>query len=252
MEGGDAVRIALCDDEEQERKHFAEALHEWSPDYRPECFSSGDSLLAAAAAPNREPFSIVFLDIYLPRENGVEIAKELKKISPETSIVFVTTSQEHAVDAFSLQALHYLIKPVTMEGIEEAFRRLAQLQGPKRTMMALTIGRDNVTLYMDEIIFLQSVKHAVEIFLTNDRQFKIWAPLNELEQRLNENFLKINRGTIVNMEQIEQMGADACVLRSGIRLDFPRRERGTIRNAYDNFLFSRLSQRKGFGGEMDR
>ena len=61
-------------------------------------------------------FDIVFLDIYMLREDGVDIARILNKISPETRIVFVTTSEEHAVSAFSLDALHYLVKPVTTEG----------------------------------------------------------------------------------------------------------------------------------------
>lgn len=58
------------------------------------------------------------------------------------------------------------------------------------------------------------------------------------------------RGTIVNMEQIEQMSTDTCMLRNGMRLEFSRRERASIRNAYSNYLFTRLSERKGFGGEV--
>ena len=56
--------------------------------------------------------------------------------------------------------------------------------------------------------------------------------------------------TIVNMEQIEQMGTGSCMLRDGTRLDFPRRERGAIRAAYDSYLFSRLCGRQGFDGEV--
>ena len=90
------------------------------------------------AAKGKPPFDIVFLDIYLPGENGVDVAGELQRVSPETGIAFVTTSEEHAVDAFSLHALHYLVKPVTTEGIVEAFRRLTRLFPPFPALIVCT------------------------------------------------------------------------------------------------------------------
>lgn len=242
------MRIAICDDEKKSREQLVDALHGWDPTRRPECFSDGASLLQAAQG--AEYFDIVFLDIYLPGENGVDIAGKLQKLSPQTGIVFVTTSREHAVDAFSLHALHYLVKPVTTEGVVEAFRRLAQLQSPKRSAITLTAEHDRHTVYLDEIAYLQSANHATEVFLTSGRKLRVWSPLSELEPRLGETFLKINRSTLVNMEQIEQMGIDSCILRDGTKLDFTRRERTAIRAAYDNYLFSRLSRRQGFGGEV--
>lgn len=241
------MRIAICDDEQRSWEELTAALHGWDPTRQPECFSTGAALLEAAREP--EAFDIAFLDIYMPGENGVDIAGELRKISPQTGIVFVTTSREHAVDAFSLHALHYLVKPVTTEGVVEAFRRLTQLKSRQRPTITLTAGHDSHTVYLDEICYIQSANHATEVFLTRGRQIRVWTPLNELSSRLGEAFLKINRGAVVNMEQIEQMGIDSCMLRDGTRLDFTRRERGAIRAAYDNYLFTRLSQRQGFDGE---
>lgn len=239
------MRIAICDDSQSEQEQFIKALHGWDPTRQPERFMTGAVLLEAA---KQEPhFDIAFLDIYMPGENGVEIAAELQKVSPETGIVFITTSQEHAVDAFSLQALHYLVKLVTTEGIVEAFRRLTQLRERQRPMAAFPTGRGSSTVYLDEIYYLQSMNHAVDIYLTGSRQFRVWATLTELEQKLNDSFLKLSRSTIVNMEQIEQMDVDSCILRNGTRLEFTRRDRNTIRAAYDDFLFARLSGRRTFG-----
>ena len=245
------MRIAICDDEQKSWEQLITALHGWDPTRQPECFSSGAAFLEAARDPNQEYFDIVFLDIYMPGENGVDIAGELQRLSPKTGIVFVTTSREHAVDAFSLQALHYLVKPVTTEGVVEAFRRLTQLKSRQRPSITLTAGHDSHTVYLDEIGYIQSANHATEVFLTGGRRIRVWKPLHELEPKLGKQFLKINRGAVVNMEQIEQMGLDSCMLRDGTRLEFTRRERGAIRAAYDNYLFSRLSQRKGFGGEVE-
>lgn len=236
------MRIAICDDSQREQNQFIKALHGWDPTRQPECFMTGASLLEAAK--QEPPFDIVFLDIYMPGENGVDIAGDLQKISPQTGIVFVTTSLEHAVDAFSLQALHYLVKPVTTEGLVEAFRRLTKLHDRRRPMATFSTGRGSSTVYLDEIYYLQSMNHAVHIYLSGGRQLRVWATLTELEQKLNYNFLRLNRSSIVNMEQIEQMCVDSCILRNGSRLELARRDRNRIRSAYEDFLFARLSDRQ--------
>ncbi|MCD8025780.1 MAG: LytTR family DNA-binding domain-containing protein [Clostridiales bacterium] len=198
-----------------------------------------DLLEAAKSAP---PIDVVFLDIYMPGENGVNIAESLREISPFTGIVFVTTSTDHAVDAFSLNTLHYLVKPVTFEGVTEAMHRLAQLRKKKRTMISLQTGSTSCSVYLDEISYIQSMGHAKELVLTNGKIIRLWTPMAELEKLLGENFLKLNRSTIVNMEHIEQMGTNACVLHDGTRLEFARRERTAVKTAYDNYLFDRLSK----------
>ena len=236
------MRIAICDDSQREQEQFIKALHDWDPTRQPECFLTGADLLEAAK--QEPPFDMVFLDIYMPGENGVEIAVELQKVSPETGLVFVTTSQDHAVDAFSLQALHYLVKPVKRSGVVEAFRRLTQLRQRQRPMASFPTGRGSSTVYLDEIYYMQSMNHAVDIHLTGGRKLRVWTTLTEAEQKLDDSFLKLNRSILVNMEQIEQMGVDSCILRDGTRLEFTRRDRAAIRAAFDDFLFARLSGRR--------
>ncbi len=232
------MRIAICDDSISEQRQMLAALREYDPTRRPECFLNGKDMLEAAE--KEPPFDIAFLDIYMPGENGVEIAEAMQKISPSTGIVFVTTSTDHAVEAFSLNALHYLVKPVTGEGVTESFRRLCKLRKKKRPCLVLPSGNSSHTVYLDEISFIQSIGHAKEVHMSDGRMIRVWMPMEELEEKLGENFLKLNRSFIVNMEQIEQMGMDTCLLRDGSQLDFARRERGAIRAAYDRYLFDRL------------
>ncbi len=116
------MRIAFCDNSTLSQILFIDVVREWDSKERPECFSTGQELLKAAE--EAPAFDIVFLDSYLPMENGADIAAKLRKISPETGIVFIVNSSEHALDAYSLHALHYLVKPIRVEDVCEAFRRL--------------------------------------------------------------------------------------------------------------------------------
>ncbi len=239
------MRIAVCDDDFREQEQFENALQGWDPTQTAEKFSSGTALLEAAK--NSSPFDVVFLDIYMPGESGIDIAKRLYDISSDTSVVFVTVSREHAVDAFSLNALHYLIKPVTTEGVIEVFRRLSENRHTRRESIVLTIGAQRYTVFFDQIMLLENDNHAVNVSLADGRRLKVWTPLGELEKKMNGNFLRINRGIVVNMDYIVKMGTDVCVLRNGIRLPVAVRQKAAIRAAYDNYVFERLSSRKGFG-----
>lgn len=238
------MRIAVCDDDLKEQEKFIQALHGWDPTRDPECFTDGASMLEAAKM--SPPFDIAFLDIYMPKENGIDVAKALREISPETGIVFVTTSLEHAVDAFSLDALHYLVKPLTTEGVVEAFRRLTQLRTKHRESIVLTVGSSKYTVFLDQIILLENNDHVVNVSLTDGRRLKVWTSFSELEQLLGKDFLKINRGIVVNMSHIAQMEPNTCTLRDGTQLPIMVRQRTSIRAAYSNYVFERLSRQKEF------
>ena len=234
------MRIAVCDDELKEQNQIERALREWDPTRSVEKFSSGTSLLEAAK--EGLPFDIVFLDIYMPGENGVEIAGALRELSPETGIVFVTTSREHAIDAFALDALHYLAKPVTTEGIVESFRRLMELRVRQQKTISLSVGGDIYTIHPNQICSLESGNHIVEITMDDGRQLRTRTPLYQLEQKLDKSFLKLNRGIVVNMDHIERMGTADCSLRNGSKFFLSTRERNAIRASYNEYLLSRLSR----------
>lgn len=238
------MRIALCDDVPMEQKQFDAAMQGWDPTRSVEKYLNGNSLLEAAA--KSPPFDLVFLDIYLPGESGMDIAKALQEISPETGIAFITTSTEHAVEAFSLHALHYLVKPVTTEGIIEVFRRLSKVRFKQRKRIALTVGANRYIVFLDQICLLESDNHAVHISLSDGRRLKVRISFSELESKLDSSFLKINRGIVVNIDYIAQMGTEICILQDGSRLPIAIRHRAAIRSSYDNYVFDLLSRRKDF------
>lgn len=237
------MRIAVCDDDLREQEQFEKALQGWDPTRTAEKFFHGSSLLEAAG--EAPPFDIVFMDVYMPAENGVEIARALKRASPGTEIVFITTSETHAVSAFSLGALHYLVKPVTTEEIVEVFRRLAEVRARQRETLSFSARGEICTILLNQICALKSRNHTVEISLDDGRQLKTRTPLYELEQKLDRRFLKVNRGVIVNMDHIERMGTECCILRDGSQLFLAARERHVIRAAYSDYLLDRHTRQTG-------
>ena len=232
------MRIALLDDDPKEWKRFTEALRGWDPAADAGCFADGAALLNAAAG--QEHFTVAFLDVYLPEENGVNIARKLKKISPDTEIVFVTASTEHAVQAFEIGAVHYLLKPVDTAGIQEVFARLSGKQDVKRPVLSLKVGRGRQMVYMDQILMLTSADHYTNVSLLSGDRITVSSSLSDLYEKLDERFLKLQRGCVVNMEYIEVMQSDRCRLRNGETVLLSRKERMKIREDYNNWVFRRL------------
>ena len=234
------MRIAICDDEMREQEQLLRIIQDRDPGYNAECFSDGASLLRAAeSAP---PFDIAFLDIYMPGENGIDVAGALREISSRTGIVFVTTSQDHAVSAFSLDALHYLVKPVSAGDVAETFRRFDALRPRRRKSISFPGRNGSQTVFLDEICSLTSAGHAVEISLTDGRRMKVWTSLSEFTQKLGKNFLKINRGIVVNMDCVDRMETDRCVLLDGTEFFLAVRDRSAICAAYNDYRFDQLSR----------
>ncbi|WP_416325292.1 LytR/AlgR family response regulator transcription factor [[Eubacterium] hominis] len=237
------MRIAICDNDANELERFIQILNQWNPTYQAECYLDGDSLLLEAG--NGPVFNMVFLDIYMPKKDGMEVAKELKKISPETEIVFVTTSREFAIEAFSLHAMHYLVKPITIEGIQEAFSRLPEENEVLKTI-TIKIGREQQLLYLHEIMVIESADHKTIITLKNGTELITYTNLKELQDQLDENFLQLRRGLVVHMEYIDTMQNDRCLLRNKEIVLLSRKERASIRSTYDDYVFQCLSKKSAF------
>lgn len=236
------MRIAICDDDQYDQEQILQTVQNVEMDAKIECFSDGASLIRAAKHPS--PFEIVFLDIYMPNEDGMQIARTLQNVSPRTGLVFVTSSKDRALEAFSLATLHYLVKPITEGGVMEAMRRLRALHPNLQDSISFNVGRNTQNVPLSQVCSLTSASHAVEIALKDGTVFKVWTSLYELEQKLGRNFLKINRGIIVNMDLVKEMHSESCIMANGQALYLAVRKRGAICAAYQDYLLDRLS-RKG-------
>ncbi len=237
------MRIALLEDDQQEKEEFISALQGWDPTRNAECYNSIGDLIAAA---KKEPyFSIAFLDVYLPKENGMDAARQMREVSPRTEVVFTTTSTSHAIEAFSMNALHYLVKPITTDKLRDVFDRIRKKQNAKPALLLKT-GKNSQMIYLEDIAYISSDNHQVQIFLRKGGEVSAYMRLSDIQQQLNVSFLKVQRGMIVNADFIERMQRDVCVLKNGVQIMLLRKDRDEIRAAYDDFIFFHLSGRTGF------
>ena len=115
--------IAICDDNRFELNQLSSYVTEYMNrnnfTFELICYESGEELILQA---DKYQFDVVFLDIYLKKLTGIQTAIQLKALQ-NTNIIFTTTSTEHAIQAFSLSAVHYLLKPICYEEVEISLNR---------------------------------------------------------------------------------------------------------------------------------
>lgn len=116
------MRIFLADDEKHALKYLFDCLTELRPEAELVSFDRSDEALEYIR--KDAAFDVAFLDISMPVINGVELAKELKKLNPTINIVFCTAHEQYAMDAVKLRVSGYVCKPYVKENIETELENL--------------------------------------------------------------------------------------------------------------------------------
>jgi two-component system LytT family response regulator len=193
--------------------------------------------LVASTSPD-----LLLLDIQMPYGNGLDIAACLP--SPRPAIIFCTAFDEHAVDAFELNALDYLLKPVSRVRLEKALARVISnqakntdsslehmLRDPQQRLTRFLVrnGARYVVVSADETAFFESTDGLTRVMTEAGKQYWMDAPLNDLEERVDpQRFFRISRAALVNISSIAEVhplpgGGAAILLKNGMELDVSRR-----------------------------
>lgn len=237
------LNIAICDDDKndcQKLRDFVQAyaLNQDLPIRLTE-FSNGEDFLSVH---NQEPFDIVFMDIYLTGMNGTDVIASCNSEALQT--VFTTTSREFAIEAFNLNASHYLLKPITYEAIDEAMKRcLATKDVQHFRCLEIKTNQGLVSLPVHQILYIE-VFNKICLVHTEKNTFHTYSSLDSLFELLDSHtFMRAQRSYIVNMNYIESFYFDHIVLSNGEEIMLSRNTRSELKKQYQQFLF-RLARRE--------
>jgi two-component system, LytTR family, response regulator LytT len=161
---------------------------------------------------------LVFLDIELDEDSGLDLAKKLEKLKPAPAIVFATAYDEFALKAFELNAVDYILKPFDEERIGKTLEKIKRMQKmgdqdfPISSMknspngkIAVLVDERIILLTIDDIVYLESSEGKCTIE-TVDQKHKVSETLVVLEKKLtNTKFLRVHRSFIVNIDFIVEI-----------------------------------------------
>lgn len=179
-----------------------------------------------------ETLDILFLDIDLGEESGIEIAQKLSTQYPKIIVIFLTGHREFANEAFDVEALGYVLKPIDERKLERIFMKaITQVIGIKNKLNAacLVITEENIKkkINQSDIIYIERVL-AKSIIHTKTREYQVYEPLTSLCKRLDHTFLRINQSEVVSAKEILKLEGNTVFLKNGKELSIGRTFKKTV------------------------
>lgn len=198
-----ALKVFLVDDEAPARARLRALLQDCNEVLPNEVVgetASGQDALAALAL---ERVDVVLLDIRMPGMDGMAVARRLAELPAPPVVIFVTAYDAHAVGAFEVGARDYLLKPVRLERLVEALRRVhpvASAVGRRDHLVVSDRGRV-LWVPLDEVLYLRAELKYVTL-RTREREYVLDEPLTKLEEEFAGDMLRIHRNCLVNRRQL--------------------------------------------------
>ena len=230
------MKIAIVDDEQIERNKLQEYIKKFSEETGTTLdiysFSSGDQLLQDY----RLVYDIIMFDIEMSGTNGMDTAKQIRKIDKRVTILFITNLAQYAIEGYDVEAIDYILKPVTYLDfamkMRRAFRKVSQKED--NTILVETVEGVK-TFRLSEIYYLEVLAHYL-IYHTKSGDFKLRGSLKDAEaQMIPYNFFRIHKCYIVNFKYITAVKSKEIII-DDIPLPLGRAYKETFMQEYMRYI----------------
>jgi len=235
------IKIAICDDDEKELDKTKSMCNTYAAAHREfdmqicTFLSSGELMLHIE---QQEQYDIMLLDIYMPEMTGIELARVLRERNDDCQIVFLTTSLTHAIEAFSLHASHYLVKPFTEEQFEVGLSKtIDALKKYKRAQLTLKTTSAVHKFHFVDFLYAETERHIQNIYLVDGRCLQVRITSNELYQLLSQDsrFFKCGSTYIINLEKVGEVTVRTILLENRVQLPMQRRQYKELIDRYTSY-----------------
>ncbi|MGB5895982.1 MAG: LytTR family DNA-binding domain-containing protein [Ignavibacteriaceae bacterium] len=202
-------KAIIVDDERLARQDLKAIIDEFD---EIECVGEAKNIAGAKELLKKNNPNLLFLDIKMPGESGFDL---LEFVEDETHIIFVTAFDEYAIKAFEVNALDYLLKPVSKERLALSIERLQLAAESKPNELKkleiddqifVKLNSKYTFLKINTIVKISSKGDYSEIIISNGKKALVLKSMKEWESRLPENhFIRIHRSTIINTDQVNRI-----------------------------------------------
>ncbi len=230
------MRIAICDDDRNDANKIRYALLDVENRLEIDIFESGQDFLDSIK--DGRQYDLVFMDIYMGDENGMDTVRAMQTISPDTQVIFSTTSVDHAVEAFEVNAIGYLVKPYSDADIVKVFARASLRRERTNDNVLVQAGNDRKLFRNDDVLTIESDRHYTRITVKDGTVSRFHIGFSEILP-LFKGFIEISRGLAVNMSYIDMIKSSVITMCDGKSYNIARGKKDDVVTQYTAFVLNR-------------
>jgi len=241
------MRIAICDDDEYYRNHFAELARDYAAQNKASditigAFSHAEQLLDSINKSGG--YDIYLLDIIMPGMNGIELGEELRRKGFDEKIIYLSTSEEFALASYRVNAANYIIKPVDDgEFITELDKVVKSVSGLKEKFTLVRTKGGSVKLRFDSIVYAELIRRTVVYHMKDGKTVEsvyIRTNFDDAIKALTEDerFIRCGKSLLVNMHHIVEIGSETIGFDNDSKISAGRKLCREVHNAWVRFSFS--------------
>lgn len=230
-------RITIVEDEEAQANRLQQGIRRYfdakKTNYQLERYSNGALFLKNY----REPADVILMDIEMPEMNGLQTARELRKIDKDAVLIFVTRMAQFAIHGYEVNALGYMLKPVTDFALDTILKKAeAVLLSRVSEKLVLQTKSGIVTFSTRDLSYIEVQGHHLTYHLT-DREYEVYGKLSEMEERLKKcHFSRCGKAFLVNLAFVREIMGNELVLAGQVTLPLSRSMKKAFMNDYIAYL----------------
>ena len=200
------LNIAICDDEQNQIEYITSLVLSWSAKKGHDCdihaFTSAETFLFEYE--DDKAYDILLLDVEMKSMTGIELAKRIRKDNNRAEIVFITSHFEFIGEGYEVDALHYLIKPISTDKLAQVLTKATEKLSVEPPSVIITCEGETIKLYEADIRYIESFLHYIVIH-TKENEYKIKESISVFENRLSDDFYRIHRSYLVSLKHITRI-----------------------------------------------
>lgn len=236
------IKLAFCDDEISELNEICMLLDQYRVERNQEidyiAFQSPLDLLAEIERGTR--FDILFLDVLMPGETGIDAAAEIRNYDNNVKIIFLTSSSEFAVQSYMVGAYFYQLKPIWRESFFRLMDSALSACEKEQTNSLILRCKSGITrVELRNLEYCEVIHRTLHLHLSNGKVLESSGSLDELCRQLKPygSFLRPHRSYLVNLKYVKNLSYRGITMSCLTEIPIPRGKYNEIKDAYLEYAF---------------
>ncbi len=209
-------KIAICDDDHAQIEYLSTLVKEWAKQAGHavliDTFSSAEAFLFQYDIHN--DYHILLLDVEMKVVSGIDLAKQLRRNRSYAQILFVTSHVEFIGEGYEVDALHYLIKPISSEKLFFVLNKAVDRMDLPIPCITISCEGETIRLLERDIVYIESFRHNV-ILRTEKQTYTVKEAISTFEEKLSNQFFRCHRSYIVSLTHIQRISRTALTMSNG-------------------------------------